>query len=593
MRRNNTFRFSGPPGLFPPPHLPMPSLHVRRALGAALSVLALVPATLFAQAAVARPAARAELILTNARIYTADENRPMAEAMAVSGGRILFVGSERGAMSLRGPSTNVINLDGQTVIPGMIDAHVHLLNLGNTLRNVDLVGTTSYEEVVARVAERARSAPAGTWIVGRGWDQNDWGSDTRFPTHEALTRAVPNHPVVLTRVDGHATLVNEMAMRAANLTAETRDPSGGRIERGAGGVPTGVLIDRAMGIVSGKIPPATRAQTREAVLGAIEETAKWGLTGVHDAGVSRSVIDVYESLAREGKYNLRNYVMIAAGDSGTLNHYLRLGPQSALHNGRIWIRSIKISSDGALGSRGAAMLEPYSDDPGNRGLLLVDPAFIENVGRRALTRGFQLNVHAIGDRGNRVTLDAFEKALTAVPRADHRFRVEHAQIIAPEDIPRFAKLDVIPSMQAVHQTSDMYWAGTRVGEQRLIGAYAWRSLLNTGVIIPNGSDFPVEATNPLFSFHSAVSRQDEKNFPEGGWRPAEKMTRDEALKSITIWPAYASFMENSVGSLRAGKLADFVILDRDIMRVPDSEILGTRVVATYLGGRPIYRQAGR
>ena len=571
----------------------MTSRTIRRALaGAALSVLASVPASLFAQAAAPAPA-RAELIITNARIYTVDDNRPMAEAMAVAGGRILFVGSERGAMSLRGPSTNVINVDGQTVIPGMIDAHVHLLNLGNTLRNVDLVGTKSYDEVVARVAERARTAPAGTWIIGRGWDQNDWGSDTRFPTHEALTRAVPDHPVALTRIDGHATLVNAMAMRAANLTAETKDPSGGRIERGAGGAPTGVLVDRAMGIVNGKIPPATRAQTREAVLGAIEETAKWGLTGVHDAGVSRSVIDVYESLAREGKYNLRNYVMIAAGDSGTLNHYLRLGPQSALHNGRIWIRAIKISSDGALGSRGAAMLEPYADDPANRGLLLVEPAFIENVGRRALTRGFQLNVHAIGDRGNRVTLDAFEKALTAVPRADHRFRVEHAQIIAPEDIPRFAKLDVIPSMQAVHQTSDMYWAGTRVGEQRLNGAYAWRTLLNTGVIIPNGSDFPVEATNPLFSFHSAVSRQDEKNFPEGGWRPSEKMTRDEALKSITIWPAYASFMENSVGSLKAGKLADFVILDRDIMRVPDSEILGTRVIATYLGGRPIYRQPGR
>jgi predicted amidohydrolase YtcJ len=397
--------------------------------------------------------------------------------------------------------------------------------------------------------------------------------------------------VVLTRIDGHATLANEMAMRAANLTAATKDPSGGRIERGAGGAPTGVLVDRAMGIVNAKIPPASRAETREAVLGAIRETAKWGLTGVHDAGVSRSTIDIYEALAREGRYDLRNYVMVAAGDSGTLNHYLRLGPQSGLHGNRIWIRAIKISSDGALGSRGAAMLEPYADDPTNSGLLLVEPAFIESVGERALTRGFQLNVHAIGDRGNRVTLDAFEKALKAVPRADHRFRVEHAQIISPEDIPRFAKLDVIPSMQAVHQTSDMYWAGTRVGEQRLNGAYAWRTLLNTGVIIPNGTDFPVEAVNPLLSFHSAVTRQDEKNYPEGGWRPAEKMTREEGLKSITIWPAYASFMEKSVGSLTAGKLADFVILDRDIMRVPDTEILGAHVVATYLGGKPIYRRA--
>ncbi len=558
-----------------------------------LAILSIAPASLLAQAAATAPGAqaRADLIITGARIYTVDENRPIAEAMAIRGGRVLFVGSERGAMTLRGPATTVTNLNGQTVIPGMIDAHVHLANLGSTLRNVDLVGTKSYDEVVARVVERARTMPAGTWIIGRGWDQNDWGADTRFPTHEALSRAVPNHPVVLTRIDGHATLVNEMAMRAANLTAATQDPSGGRIERGAGGTPTGVLVDRAMGIVSSRIPPTSRAQQREMILAAIEETAKWGLTGVHDAGVPRGTIDIYEALAREGRYNLRNYVMIAAGDSATLNHYLRLGPQSARHNGRDRIRAIKISSDGALGSRGAAMLEPYSDEPSNRGLLLVEPSFIQNVAQRALTRGFQLNVHAIGDRGNRVTLDAFDAALKAVPRADHRFRVEHAQIIHPEDIPRFAKLDVIPSMQAVHQTSDMYWAGTRVGEQRLTGAYAWRSLLNTGVVIPNGSDFPVEAVNPLFSFHSAVSRQDEKNYPEGGWRPAEKMTREEALKSITIWPAYSSFMEDMVGSLTPGKLADFVILDRDIMRVPDAEILGTRVVATYLGGKPIYQRS--
>ena len=559
-----------------------------RALIAALPA----PALAAAQATPARaPVAPADLIVTGARIYTVDVNRPMAEAMAVGGGRVLFVGSERGAMVHRGASTNVVKLDGQTVIPGMIDSHVHLLDLGNRLRNVDLFGTRSYEEVVTRVVERARTAPAGTWILGRGWDQNDWG-DTRLPTHEALSRAVPNHPVVLTRVDGHATLVNQAAMRAASLGSATRDPSGGRIERGAGGAPTGVLVDAAMGLVSSRIPQASRDDVRAAVLAAIQETAKWGLTGVHDARVARPVIDIYEELAREGKYDLRNYVMVAANDSATLNHYLQRGPQTALHDARIWIRSIKISSDGALGSRGAAMLEPYSDEPSNSGLLLVPPAFIEDVAKRALTRGFQLNVHAIGDRGNRVTLDAFEAALRAIPVADHRFRIEHAQIIHHEDIPRFAELDVIPAMQAVHQTSDMYWAGNRVGQGRLYGAYAWRSLLNTGVIIPNGSDFPVEDVNPLLSFHSSVTRQDAKNWPAGGWRPEERMTRDEALKSMTIWPAFASFMENEVGSLEPGKLADFVVLDRDIMRVADEDILGTRVIATYLGGRPIYRRTG-
>jgi predicted amidohydrolase YtcJ len=553
---------------------------------------------LFASALIAAPRGDAqqpppaELILTGGRIYTVDETRPVADAMAIAGGKVLFVGSQRGALAHRGASTRVIDLDGRTVIPGMIDAHVHLLNLGTALRNVNLVGTRSYNEVVARVVERARTLPAGTWVIGRGWDQNDWG-DTRFPTHDALSRAVPNHPVVLTRVDGHATLVNAAAMRAANLTAATRDPAGGKIERAASNEPTGVLVDRAMGIVNSRVPTPPRDEVRTSILLAIEETAKWGLTGVHDAGVTRGVIEVYEELAREGKYNLRNYVMVSARDSAAaaaLDYYLQRGPQNGLHDNRLWIRSIKISADGALGSRGAALLEPYADSPDNTGLLLVPQAFIEDVAKRALTRGFQLNVHAIGDRGNRVVLDAYDAALRAVPRSDHRFRVEHAQIINYADIPRFAELDVIPSMQAVHQTSDMYWAGTRVGPGRLLGAYAWRSLLNTGVVIPNGSDFPVEAVNPLLSFHSSVSRQDENDWPAGGWYPEQKMTRDEALKSMTIWPAYAAFQEDLLGSLTPGKLADFVILDRDIMRVAEQEILGTRVIATYLGGRPIYER---
>jgi predicted amidohydrolase YtcJ len=510
------------------------------------------------------------------------------QIILVRGDRIAEVG---GSVQIP-PQAQVIDLSGATVLPGMIDAHVHLLNLGTALRNVNLVGTRSYDEVIARVVERARTLPAGTWVIGRGWDQNDWG-DTRFPTHDALSRAVPNHPVVLTRVDGHATLVNAAAMRAANLTAATRDPAGGKIERAASNEPTGVLIDRAMAIVNSRVPTPPRDEIRTSILLAIQETAKWGLTGVHDAGVPRSVIEVYEELARDGKFDLRNYVMVSARDSAlaaALEYYLQRGPQNGLYDNRLWIRSIKISADGALGSRGAALLEPYSDAPENTGLLLVQPSFIEDVAKRALTRGFQLNVHAIGDRGNRVVLDAYEAALRAVPRSDHRFRIEHAQIINYADIPRFAQLDVIPSMQAVHQTSDMYWAGARVGPGRLLGAYAWRSLLNTGVVIPNGSDFPVEAVNPLLSFHSSVSRQDENDWPTGGWFPEQRMTREEALKSMTIWPAYASFQEHLVGSLTPGKLADFVILDRDIMRVADEEIVGTRVIATYLGGRPIYER---
>jgi predicted amidohydrolase YtcJ len=552
------------------------------ALCAALVLLS--PAVAFAQ----QPAA--DLIVTNARIYTVDERRPVGEAMAIAGGRVRFVGSERGALALKGPRTRVVDLDGHTVIPGMIDAHAHLLGLGNALRTVNLTGTKSYDEVIARVAARAREVPAGTWILGRGWDQNDWG-DTRFPSHEGLSRAVPDHPVYLTRVDGHAALVNARAMAAANLTASATDPAGGRIERLANGAPSGVLVDRAMGLVSRSIPPPPRQEVRAAVLAAVKEANRWGLTGIHDAGVARATIDVYEELAREGRYDLRNYVMIASDDA-TLDHYVKRGPQSALHDGRIWIRAIKISSDGALGSRGAALLEPYSDSPEHSGLITTPRERVEQVAVRALRSGFQLNVHAIGDRANRMVLDAFEAALGTVPTADHRFRIEHAQILHNVDIPRFAELDVIPSMQASHQTSDMYWAGNRLGPTRLLGAYAWRSLLQTGVIIPNGSDFPVEAVNPLISFHASISRQDENNWPMGGWFAEQRMTRDEALKSMTLWPAIAAFQEAEYGSLAPGKVADFVVLDQDIMTVAPERILATRVIATYLGGRPVYERSG-
>jgi predicted amidohydrolase YtcJ len=336
------------------------------------------------------------------------------------------------------------------------------------------------------------------------------------------------------------------------------------------------------------IPPPSAAELREATVAATQELNRWGLTSVHDAGVEREVIDVFEEVAKAGQFSVRNYVMIRSDDS-TLAHYFRRGPQSGLYDGRLWIKSIKISADGALGSRGAALLEPYSDDPKNSGLALVPPGRVKQVGLQALQHGFQLNVHAIGDRANRMVLDEFEAALKASPSSDHRFRVEHAQILHPEDIPRFARLGVIPSMQASHQTSDMYWAGNRLGQQRLLGSYAWRSLLNSGVIIPNGSDLPVEKTNPLISFHSSIARQDDNNWPAGGWFPEQRMTRDEALKSMTIWAAWAGFMEQEVGSLEAGKYADFVVLDQDIMRVPAELVLQTRVLSTWLGGRPVYR----
>lgn len=569
-------------------HHSRPSLAALVALALGAAAPAALPRPVAAQQPASPTAPRADLILTNARIYTADADRPFVEAMAVQGGKVAFVGSARGALALQGPGTRVLDLGGNTVIPGMTDAHAHFLGLGESLASVDLTGTRSYAQVVERVAAAARTAPAGSWIVGRGWDQNDWGN-TAFPTHEALSQAVPDHPVYLTRVDGHAALANAAAMKAAGVGTGTKDPSGGRVVRAANGAPTGVFVDRAQGLVSRAIPPETREQRRQALVAAIDEMHRWGLTGIHDAGAGRTTIDLYEELASAGQLQLRTYVLIS-DDSAAIEHYFARGPQSALYDGMLWIRGIKLYADGALGSRGAALLDPYTDDPNNSGLLVSAPEHIEDVATRALRHGFQVATHAIGDRGNRIVLDAYERALTANPTANHRFRVEHAQILSHDDIPRFAELDVIPSMQAVHQTSDMYWAGNRLGVSRLPGAYAWRSLLDTGLPVPNGSDFPVERVNPLFSFHSAVSRQDDDDWPAGGWYPEQRMTREEALKSVTIWPAYAGFQEEILGSLTPGKLADFVVLDQDIMRVPAELILDTKVLSTWVGGRAVYER---
>ena len=536
------------------------------------------------------PAAQApaDLIVTAARIYTVDQTRPLVTAIAVRDGHIVFAGSMAEAGALRGERTRIVDLAGHTVIPGMVDAHFHFMGVGAALRIVDLVGTRSEDEVVQRAAARAREVRAGEWIRGRGWNQNEW-ADTRFPTNEALSHAVANNPVVLTRVDGHALWVNARALQLARITATTRDPEGGRILRNPDGSPTGVLVDRAMHLVARVVPPPSLEEQRAQALATLAEANRWGLTGVHDAGVDSGTIALYEELARAGRFPLRNYVMIRE-DSATLEHLLARGPQIALYNGRLWIRAIKLAADGALGSRGALLLEDYSDEPGNHGLAVTRADVIHRTAVRALQTGFQLTVHAIGDGANRATLDAFEAALRQVPAADHRFRIEHAQVIHRHDIPRFARLGVIPSMQASHQTSDAPMAMNRLGWTRVQGAYAWRSLLNTGVVIPNGSDAPVEHWNPLISFHSALTRQDANGWPAGGWFPAERMTREEALMGMTIWPAHAAFMERESGSLSPGKYADFVVLDQDIMTCAPERILDTRVLMTVLGGEVVYER---
>ena len=550
-----------------------------------LAALALAPAALGAQRS-------ADLVLTNANIYTVDDAHPRATALAVRGGRVLFVGSDNEARALGGPTTRTIDLRGATVVPGFTDAHAHLLGLGNMLQRVNLAGSASYDEVIARVKTWAKDVKPGEWIQGRGWDQNRWPTKA-FPTHEALSRAFPDNPVVLDRVDGHASLANARAMQLAGVTAATPDPAGGRIVRLPSGAPSGVFVDNAKALINRAIPAPTRENTRKAILAAVAEANRWGLTGVHDAGESAQTVAIFEELARAGNYNLRNYVMLSdPGEPGSAaalrNPYILRGPQSALYDGHLWVRAIKLYADGALGSRGAALLAPYSDEAGNSGLLVSRPEHIEAWAETALRRGFQINVHAIGDRGNRIALDAFDTALRKIPKADHRFRIEHAQVLSPQDIPRFAKLGVVPSMQPTHQTSDMRWAEARVGPQRIRGAYAWRSLLNTGVVIPSGTDFPVEEVNPLLTFHAAVTREDPTNWPAGGWFPDQRMTREEALQSMTIWPAYAGFQESVLGSLTPGKYADFVVLDRDIMKVPDTEILRARVISTWIGGKRVY-----
>jgi predicted amidohydrolase YtcJ len=555
---------------------------------AALCVAAAAP--LQAQPA-ARTAPRADLIVTNARIYTADDAQPLAEAMAISGGRLQFVGSAVEAMALRGPTTRMLDAGGRTVVPGMTDAHAHLYQLGAVLRQVDLTGTRSYDEIVARVVAKAATLPAGTPVIGRGWDQNDW-SDTRLPTNAGLSAATPNHPVVLTRVDGHAILANAVAMTKAGITAETKDPEGGRILRDARSVATGVFVDNAQRLLAPAMTGGAVANPRDLLKSAVQEANRWGLTGVHDMGVSPAVVGTYEAAAQAGELTLRAYVLLS-GDSSSVAWAFAKGPRSALFDGRLWVRSIKLYGDGALGSRGAALLDPYADDAQNNGLLVMQPEYIRGVSEAALRNGWQLATHAIGDRANRIALDAYTAALKTVPTADHRFRIEHAQIIHHDDIGRFAALGVIPSMQASHQTSDMYWAGNRLGTERLRGAYAWRSLIAAGSIIPNGSDFPVENVNPLISFHAAVARQDADNFPAGGWYPEQRMTREEALRSMTIWPAKAAFQEGMLGSLTAGKYADFVLLDQDIMRVTPELILQTRVLQTWVGGAKVYEMPVR
>ena len=529
------------------------------------------------------PAPDPGTVFRGATVHTAWDEIPRVAAILVKDGTVAFVGGE-GAARAAAPSARVVDLDGSVLVPGLTDAHGHLRSLGTLQRMIDCRGL-SKEEILLRVRALSASTPRGAWIRGRAWDQNRW-TDTSFPTAADLEAASPTLPVLLRRVDGHAVWVNRAALKAAGVTKATPDPPGGRIERLKDGSPAGVLVDNAMALVERAVPEPGPDEIRKDNVAGLEACAKAGLTGVGEASASsREDLAIYESLARDGRLPIRVYATVSPKD---LDAWIARGPLAA---GRLTVRAVKVYADGALGSRGAALLADYSDDPGNRGLDVTPPAEIARIAEKAFRGGFQVWTHAIGDRANHATLDAYEKGLQAVKPSDPRPRIEHAQVIAPDDFERFGTLGVIASIQPTHATSDWIWAEARLGKDRIKGAYAWRTLLKAGARLAGGSDFPVESENPLLGVWAAVTREETNGKPPGGWRPEEGLGRSEALRLYTSDNAYAEFAEKRRGRIEPGFDADFTVLDREIFApgTPAGEILKAKVVMTVVGGEIVYR----
>lgn len=530
-------------------------------------------------------------VLEAARIHTGDARQSVAEAMAWGrGGRILAVGS-RAELARRYPDARRIELPEATVIPGLIDGHAHLMNLGFALLRADLTGTADKAEIIARLKAFERTLPEGAWLQGRGWDQNDW-PDAAFPTAADLDEAFPDRPVWLARVDGHAGWANSAALRAVGRElAGDWQPEGGRILRDADGQPTGVFIDMAMALVESAVPPPDRDMREEALRRALAAAAAHGLTGVHDMGVSLADLELMRAFATRGALSVRIRAY-ADGAGAAMEALCAMGPYEH-PSGRLSMRGVKFYVDGALGSRGAALLEDYSDEPGHRGLLITPPEAFEAAVQRARDCGLQPASHAIGDRGVRIVLDTYARVLgDEAMRGNHRWRVEHAQVIAREDMSRFSELQLIASMQPTHATSDMPWAGDRVGEARLQGAYAWRSLWGMGVVLALGSDFPVESVDPRLGLYAAVTRQDTHGQPPGGWRPQERLDLAEALKGFTWGAAYAAHDELELGQLHPGYRADFVVLAADPFAIDPTDLPRLPILSTWLDGKPTFTQPG-
>ncbi len=514
-----------------------------------------------------------DILFTNAHIT----NHPNANAILVRNGLIKDIGQAKDFTGIK-----TVDLMGGIVYPGFTDAHMHLVGYGWSKETLDLVGTESIEQVLAMVKKAVSTTPKDRWIQGRGWDQNDW-DPIAFPTKEMLDYISPDNPIVLRRIDGHAVWVNSKVLDLANVTPETQDPNGGKILRDKTGVPTGVFIDNAIDLVSQVIPEDTKADKRRMILTAQHHLNAVGLTSIHDAGTDKETIEILDELSASGDLTLRIYTMLN-DDIHDYENFLKSGPLT--DNPYYKVRSVKLYMDGALGSRGAALLAPYDDDLDNVGLILTDSAEVSRRVALFNEKGFQVGVHCIGDRANRIMLDIYE----SIGRSESRNRIEHAQIIHVDDIPRFSQLGVIPSMQTTHCTSDMYWADERLGSGRIQEAYPWQSLIQSGSIIPGGTDAPVEFPDPLASLYAAVTRQDAQGWPEGGWLPEQRLTMDQAIKTATEWPAYASFEENIKGKIARGFYADFTVLDRPLNGNHPKEILKTEILFTIVGGKVVYQK---
>ncbi len=521
---------------------------------------------------------KVDLIVHHAKVYTIDENFNVQEAFAVNAGKFVAIGSNKEIMG-KYQSEILVDAGGKSVYPGFIDAHCHFYGYAmNQIRSVDLTGSVSFNEVVAKVIEHHQQFPS-EWIEGRGWDQNDW-EIKEFPTKEILDQAFPHIPVYLTRIDGHAAIANTEALKKAGINSDTK-VNGGEILIQEG-QPTGLLIDNALELISKIIPPPAMDQQRKALQVAEAKCFAVGLTSVQDAGLEKDVVDMIDKMQQEGALKMRIYAILTPSEAN-LNSYLMKGTYSTDY---LTVRSVKLYADGALGSRGARMIEAYSDDPGNIGLFMYEPAYYTKVCELALKHGFQVNTHAIGDMGNRFVLDLYSNFLKG--KNDYRWRIEHAQVIHPDDFQKFKEFSIIPSVQPTHATSDMYWAENRVGPERIKGAYAYKELLSQNGWLPMGTDFPVENINPLYTFYAAVARKDLQGKPEEGFQSENALSREEAIRGMTIWAAKSAFEDNIKGSIEAGKFADFVILETDIMTEEIIKIPSTKVASTYLNGIKVF-----